>query len=168
LVEKYRSNETLVKCWDAALSAGIPPEECAPEGATNPRAKVPDDGLFSEFILRAFEAGFDIPNDNDPFPRAGFKPQLRVIAKNLETACRIAAEGYKVDEFSRDLVPLKWLRDAAEFAYYRSAPGVKNPLAELDKELRAEGNRYPYLSALWQAWFEPFTVAQDNYSESGW
>jgi hypothetical protein len=153
LVEKYRGNAALNACWDAAITAGIPAEECPPEGATNPRASVPSDSLFSEFILRAFEAAYDKPNANDPFPSAGFKANLRAIAEALETACRLAAEGFGVSEFPVGLIPLHWLKDAAELAYYRAEPGKPNPLAEMDREMRAEVNQYPYLSVLWSAWY---------------
>jgi hypothetical protein len=118
--------------------------------------------LFSEFVLRAFEAAYDKPNENDPYPRPGFKASLRGIAGNLETACRMAVEGFGVAELSPDLIPLGWLRDAAEFAYYRAEPGRPNPLAEMDQEMRAESNRYPYLSASWCAWFPVFTEQQSE------
>lgn len=166
LVEKYRGSAALNKCWEAALSAGIPPEECNPEGATNPRAAVPSDGLFSEFVLRAFEAAYDTSNENDPYPRAGFKPKLRDIAENLEMACRIAVEGFKVAEILSELIPLEWLRFRAELAWYASEPGSKNPLAEIDREMRQEANRYPYVSVLWCAWFPVYV---ENRPEiSGW
>jgi hypothetical protein len=131
----------------------FPLRNAPPEGATNPRASVPSDSLFSEFILRAFEAAYDKPNANDPFPSAGFKANLRAIAEALETACRLAAEGFGVSEFPVGLIPLHWLKDAAELAYYRAEPGKPNPLAEMDREMRAEVNQYPYLSVLWSAWY---------------
>jgi hypothetical protein len=86
---------------------------------------------------------------------------MRLIAHNLEIACRLAAEGYSVSAFTPELIPLRWLRGAAEFAYYCSVPGAKNALAEMDREMLAEGNRYPYLSVLWDAW--GFAPKADDY-----
>jgi hypothetical protein len=116
----------------------------------NPLADVPTDGLFSEHILRAFEAYRG--RGAEAFPERGFKADLKAIARNLETACRIAVEGYGVRSVTQALIPLDWLAAAAEFQWYRSAPGVLDPRIAITKDFRAEGGPYPYLGALWDAW----------------
>jgi hypothetical protein len=166
LLGRYRENDRLAKCWQAAFDAGIPEEERQPWGATNPLADTPTDGLFSEHILRAFEAYRG--RGSEKFPEHGFRPDLKAIARNLETAARIAVEGYGVSSISNALIPLDWLAAAAEFTWYRSAPGVSDPRAAITKDFLAEGNPYPYLSALWDAWgFAP--EADDcTYREDAW
>jgi len=125
--------------------------------------------LFSEFILRAFEAAYDKPNANDPFPGNGFRANLRAIAENLETACRIAVEGFKVAELSAELIPLDWLATAAEFHWYQLAPGVADPRLAITKDLQAENGPYPYLGALWQAWSLAPKPSSFVYGDgSGW
>jgi hypothetical protein len=164
LLGRYRDNERLNKCWQAAAEAGIDAEECQPWGATNPIAATPTDGLFSEHILRAFEAYRG--RGSDEFPEGDFKPDLKTIARNLETAARIAVEGYGVSSISNALIPLDWLAAAAEFTWYRSAPGVSDPRLAITKDFRAEGGPYPYLGALWDAWGLTHEASDFVYSES--
>lgn len=150
LLGRYRENERLAKCWQAAFDADIPEDERQPWGASNPLADVPTDGLFSEHILRAFEAYRG--RGADEFPEPGFKADLKAIARNLETACRIAIEGYGVQSVTEALIPLDWLATAAEFQWYESAAGVSDPRLAITKDLQAENGPYPYLGALWVAW----------------
>jgi hypothetical protein len=167
LISKYKDNEMLRACWDAALMAGIPEDDCRPEGSNDPRLRVPQDSIWSEFILRAFEAYRDKPNSNDAYPRAGFKIDLRGIAFNLDLAAKLLAEFYGI-EATPTLIPLGWLRFGAELAWWRSEPGSPNALAEMDREFRRPVNRYPWLSALWCAQFEPFILKEDPYDPLRW
>jgi hypothetical protein len=163
---RYRDNDRLNQCWQAAFDAGIPEDERQHWGASNPLADVPSDGLFSEHILRAFESYRG--RGAEKFPERGFKADLKAIARNLETACRIAVEGYGVSSLSIELIPLDWLASAAEFQWYRSAPGVSDPREAITKDFLAEGNPYPYLSTLWDAWsFAPKTD-EYVYEETSW
>jgi hypothetical protein len=159
LLIKYKDNQALRACWDAALTAGVDPEDCRPEGATDPRIRVPQDSIWSELILRAFEAAYGKPSANDPFPALGFKANLRVIAFNLDLAAKLLTEAYHAESVTPVLIPLEWLKLRAELGWLRSGPGSPNPLAEIDREMRAEGNRYPYLSVLWCAWYPEFISA---------
>lgn len=166
LLGRYRENERLSKCWQAAFDAGIPEDERQPWGSTNPLADIPSDGLFSEHVLRAFEAYRG--RGAEEFPEAGFKADLKAIARNLETAARIAVEGYGVSSISADLIPLDWLASAAEFSWYRSAPGVPDPRIAITRDLTAENGPYPYLGTLWDAW--GFAPKADDYvyEETAW
>jgi hypothetical protein len=159
LIQRYATNDKLNKCWQAAFDAGIPEEERQPWGASNPLADTPTDGLFSEHILRAFEAYRG--RGAEEYPESGFKADLKAIAKNLETACRIAVEGYGVSGVSADLIPLDWLASAAQFQWYRSAPGVSDPRIAITRDFEAEDGPYPYLGALWEAW--GFAPKADDY-----
>jgi hypothetical protein len=150
LVQRYATNDRLNKCWQAAFDAGIPEEERQPWGASNPLADVPTDGLFSEHVLRAFEAYRG--RGADEYPESGFRSDLKGIARNLETACRIAVEGFGVQSVTQALIPLDWLATAAEFTWYRSAPGVADPRLAISKDLQPENGPYPYLGVLWLAW----------------
>lgn len=166
LMGRYATNDQLNKCWQAAFDAGIPEDERQPWGATNPLADTPTDGLFSEHILRAFEAYRG--RGSDEFPEAGFRYDLKAIARNLETAARIAVEGYGVASVSADLIPLDWLATAAEFTWYRSAPGVSDPRLAITRDFLAEGNPYPCLSALWEAWGFAPKADEYVYREDSW
>lgn len=164
LIDKYKSNPALLKCWEALLAAGIPAEMVNPAGASDPRPKEPADSFVSEFILRAYESANDRGgHGNDPFPRIGFKADLRAIAYNLDRAAELLIAGpWGLEAITPDMLPVDWLHFGAELARMRAEPGSANVLAELDREMRAEANRYSYLCVLWCAWYPVYADTQPD------
>ena len=108
---------------------------------------------MSEHILRAFEA---YRGEGDAyFPAPGFKADLRAIASNLDMAARLLTEYYGLTQLTDEMIPLKWLKTAAEFTWYMSTdPNAPNPLVEVTKEFAGD-LRYAVIPTLWAAWFAP-------------
>lgn len=133
LLERYNTDSELRSVWAAAKYAGVPEEHRDPKGC--PGDDLPESAWLSEHILRAFEAGFGRGSD---FPGAGFKPDLRGIAYNLDFAGKVLAEIFGITP-TVDLIPIGWLSFRA---------GLAGKTLAVQRTIEV-GNGYPYLTALW-------------------
>lgn len=164
LYQRYATHKDLLSCWSACVKAGVPADAVNPAGASDQRIPSPEDSYVSEHVLRAFEAYRG--EGPDEFPPLGFKADLRAIADNLDMTARLLVEYYGLAELTEEQIPLKWLKTAAEFAWYRAEDPRDNPLVKITREFAGD-SRYEIIPALWAAWYAPGIAPLERLPQIG-